>query len=79
MARIKWFVPASADDPYNPFGVADYGATLYGRHDGFTMATSTGADPQEVAAANRAIWEAQPAPMPPGPLARLLHRHRTSR
>lgn len=79
MRRSKWFVPASADDPYTPFGIVDHAATRYGRRDGFTLPTSTGpTDPQERAAANRAIWEAPPVPPPPGLLARLLRR-RTSR
>ncbi|MEU5943580.1 hypothetical protein ABZ807_31470 [Micromonospora sp. NPDC047548] len=73
MRRIKWFVPAHADDPYNLFGVVDYAATLYGRRDGFTLPASTGpTDPQERAAANRAFWEAAPVPAQPGLLARLL-------
>ncbi|MFJ8579425.1 hypothetical protein [Micromonospora sp. NPDC093277] len=67
----KWFVPASADDPYDPFGTA----TLYGRQDGYTLPASTGpTDPQARAAANRAIWESAPLPAQPGLLARLLHR-----
>lgn len=68
--RIRWFVPAHADDPYNPFGVVDHAATLYGRRDGSTLPAST--DPQERAAANRAFWEAAPVSAQPGLLARLL-------
>ncbi|MFE9207469.1 hypothetical protein [Micromonospora sp. NPDC007230] len=79
MGRIKWFVPANADDPYSPFGLVDHAYTLYGRHDGFTLPTTTGpADPQARAAANRAIWEAPLVPPArPGLLARLLHRRTT--
>lgn len=78
MRRIKWLVPASADEPCNLFGVVEYGATLYGRQDGFTLPSSTGpTDPQERAAANRAFWEAPPVPAPPGLLAGLLRRRTT--
>ncbi|MFD2768018.1 hypothetical protein [Micromonospora eburnea] len=73
--RRKWFVPASADDPYDPFGMGGHAATLYSSQDGFTLPISTGpTDSQARAAANRAIWEATPAPAKPGLLARLLHR-----
>ncbi|MFF0176058.1 hypothetical protein [Micromonospora profundi] len=68
MRRIKWFVPASDDHPYNAFGVADLrAATLYSRQDGFTApagspAESPAESPDELARRNQAFWEATQRP-----------------